>query len=59
MRPPRAPRVALGGTRAAERNAGFFYLPTVLTQVSDGMRVFAEENFGPIAAITVSGPTRK
>jgi succinate-semialdehyde dehydrogenase/glutarate-semialdehyde dehydrogenase len=23
-----------------------------LTQVSDGMRVFAEENFGPIAAIT-------
>jgi succinate-semialdehyde dehydrogenase/glutarate-semialdehyde dehydrogenase len=44
--------IALGGTRAAERNAGFFYLPTVLTQVSDGMRVFAEENFGPIAAIT-------
>ena len=44
--------IALGGTRAAERNVGFFYLPTVLTHVSDGMRVFAEENFGPIAAIT-------
>jgi succinate-semialdehyde dehydrogenase/glutarate-semialdehyde dehydrogenase len=44
--------IALGGTRAAERNSGFFYLPTVLTHVSDRMRVFAEENFGPIAAIT-------
>jgi succinate-semialdehyde dehydrogenase/glutarate-semialdehyde dehydrogenase len=44
--------IALGGTRAAERNVGFFYLATVLTHVSDGMRVFAEENFGPIAAIT-------
>jgi succinate-semialdehyde dehydrogenase / glutarate-semialdehyde dehydrogenase len=44
--------IAFGGARSAEHNAGFFYLPTVLTHVSDDMRIFAEENFGPIAAIT-------
>jgi succinate-semialdehyde dehydrogenase / glutarate-semialdehyde dehydrogenase len=41
-----------GGRRAAEFNAGHFYEPTVLTGVRDEMKVFAEENFGPIAAIT-------
>ena len=41
-----------GGERAAEFNVGHFYLPTVLTEVRDEMRVFAEENFGPIAAIS-------
>ncbi|RCW78669.1 NAD-dependent succinate-semialdehyde dehydrogenase [Paracoccus lutimaris] len=40
------------GGRRADRNQGFFFEPTVLTGVSDDMRVFAEENFGPIAAIT-------
>jgi succinate-semialdehyde dehydrogenase/glutarate-semialdehyde dehydrogenase len=45
-------KIAFGGARVAERNSGFFYLPTVLTEVSDGMRVFVDENFGPIAAIT-------
>ncbi len=44
-------KVATGGKRA-DRNEGFFFEPTVLTDVSDEMRVFAEENFGPIAAIT-------
>jgi succinate-semialdehyde dehydrogenase/glutarate-semialdehyde dehydrogenase len=44
--------LALGGSRATAFNAGHFYQPTVLTQVTDDMRVFAEENFGPIAAIT-------
>jgi succinate-semialdehyde dehydrogenase/glutarate-semialdehyde dehydrogenase len=44
--------LALGGKRAASFNRGHFYEPTVLTGVSDDMRVFAEENFGPIAAIT-------
>jgi succinate-semialdehyde dehydrogenase / glutarate-semialdehyde dehydrogenase len=43
--------VATGGTRATSFNAGHFYEPTVLTEVRDEMRVFAEENFGPIAAI--------
>jgi succinate-semialdehyde dehydrogenase / glutarate-semialdehyde dehydrogenase len=44
--------LALGGTRAPAFNAGHFYEPTVLTEVRDDMRVFAQENFGPIAAIT-------
>ncbi|MBB3302454.1 NAD-dependent succinate-semialdehyde dehydrogenase [Rhizobium leguminosarum] len=45
-------RVAAGGERASEFNAGHFYKPTVLTDVTDDMKVFSEENFGPIAAIT-------
>lgn len=45
-------RIAAGGGRAAAFNAGHFHEPTVLTDVTDDMKVFAEENFGPIAAIT-------
>ena len=45
-------RVVSGGGRASAFNAGFFLEPTVLTDVTDDMKVFAEENFGPIAAIT-------
>lgn len=45
-------RIALGGTRSAAFNAGSFFEPTVLVDVTDAMKVFAEENFGPIAAIT-------
>lgn len=41
-----------GGQRAAGFNEGYFYEPTVLTDVTDDMRVFAEENFGPVTAIT-------
>ena len=44
--------VAIGGQRAAQFNEGHFFEPTVLTGVTDEMNVFAEENFGPIAAIT-------
>lgn len=42
---------AVHGARRSDRNDGFFYEPTVLTDVTDDMPVFAEENFGPIAAI--------
>jgi succinate-semialdehyde dehydrogenase/glutarate-semialdehyde dehydrogenase len=45
-------RVISGGGRASAFNAGFFLEPTVLADVTDDMKVFAEENFGPIAAIT-------
>ncbi|MBI4923325.1 MAG: NAD-dependent succinate-semialdehyde dehydrogenase [Devosia nanyangense] len=45
-------RIVTGGRRAAQFNAGHFYEPTVITDVTDDMKVFAEENFGPIAAIT-------
>ncbi|MBR7652632.1 NAD-dependent succinate-semialdehyde dehydrogenase [Brucella oryzae] len=44
--------VAYGGKRPAQFNAGYFFEPTVLIDVTDDMKVFAEENFGPIAAIT-------
>ena len=44
--------IAHGGKRAAGFNAGHFYEPTILTNVEDSMQVFAEENFGPVAAIT-------
>lgn len=44
-------KLETGGARAAGFNSGHFYAPTVLSNVTDDMRVFAEENFGPIAAI--------
>ncbi|CAH0343089.1 NAD-dependent succinate-semialdehyde dehydrogenase [Rhizobium sp. CECT 9324] len=47
--------IAYGGKRPAQLNHGFFFEPTVLTNVTDDMKVFAEENFGPIAAITRFG----
>jgi succinate-semialdehyde dehydrogenase/glutarate-semialdehyde dehydrogenase len=31
---------------------GYFFAPTVLTGVQPGMTVFAEETFGPVAAVT-------
>ncbi|MCD4662894.1 NAD-dependent succinate-semialdehyde dehydrogenase [Agrobacterium sp.] len=45
-------KIAHGGKRQPHLNHGFFFEPTVLTGVTDTMKVFAEENFGPIAAIT-------
>ncbi|MFM2403037.1 MAG: hypothetical protein RL223_917 [Pseudomonadota bacterium] len=45
-------RVAFGGRRCSDRPQGHFFMPTVLVDVDDGMRVFEQENFGPIAAIT-------
>jgi succinate-semialdehyde dehydrogenase/glutarate-semialdehyde dehydrogenase len=45
-------KVVSGGARAAGFNAGHFFEPTVLVDCSDDMGVMAEENFGPIAAIS-------
>ena len=42
-------RCILGGS--IPDGAGFFYPPTVLTDVRQGMPVFDEEVFGPVAAI--------
>lgn len=44
--------IAHGGKRPAHLNSGFFFEPTILVGVTDDMKVFSEENFGPIAAIT-------
>ncbi|PIE16273.1 MAG: NAD-dependent succinate-semialdehyde dehydrogenase [Rhodobacterales bacterium] len=45
-------KLETGGKRATGFNSGHFYEPTVLSNVTDDMRVFAEENFGPVAAIS-------
>ena len=45
-------KLATGGARAQGFNAGHFFQPTVLTDCTDEMGVMADENFGPIAAIT-------
>ena len=39
-----------GGTRVD--GAGYFYAPTVLTDVPGDARVFTEEIFGPVAPVT-------
>ncbi len=42
-------RVAVGGDRPGGR--GYFFSPTVLTEVRPGMTAFREETFGPVAAV--------
>jgi succinate-semialdehyde dehydrogenase/glutarate-semialdehyde dehydrogenase len=42
-------RVVLGG-RAVER-PGYFFEPTILADVTQNMPVFAQETFGPVAAV--------
>jgi acyl-CoA reductase-like NAD-dependent aldehyde dehydrogenase len=42
-------RVAVGGQRPS--GAGYYYQPTVLTEVTRGMPVFRQETFGPVAAV--------
>jgi succinate-semialdehyde dehydrogenase / glutarate-semialdehyde dehydrogenase len=48
----RGGHVATGGERPASRNKGFFYAPTVISDLPDDALALKEENFGPIAAIT-------
>jgi succinate-semialdehyde dehydrogenase/glutarate-semialdehyde dehydrogenase len=48
----RGGEVVAGGRRPGDRNAGFFYEPTVISGLDDAAKAIAEENFGPIAAIT-------
>jgi succinate-semialdehyde dehydrogenase/glutarate-semialdehyde dehydrogenase len=42
-------RVAVGGQRQA--GTGYYYPPTVLTEVTREMPVFRQETFGPVAAV--------
>ena len=44
-------KVTFGGQRPATDLPGYFYTPTVLTDVNNSMRVVREEIFGPVAAI--------
>ena len=48
----RGGRIVTGGKRPAELNSGFFFEPTVIAALPDDALALAEENFGPIAAIT-------
>ena len=43
--------IACGGSRPASLDRGFFFAPTVLTDLSADAAVLTEEPFGPIAAI--------
>ncbi|MFF3688135.1 NADP-dependent succinic semialdehyde dehydrogenase [Streptomyces sp. NPDC002187] len=40
-----------GGRRPKEQPRGWFYEPTVLTDISAGMRIHHEEAFGPVATV--------
>jgi succinate-semialdehyde dehydrogenase/glutarate-semialdehyde dehydrogenase len=44
-------KVALGGSTSKEFSRGFYFQPTVLTNVNSNMVVMNEETFGPIAPI--------
>jgi succinate-semialdehyde dehydrogenase / glutarate-semialdehyde dehydrogenase len=48
----RGGRIVTGGERPSDQNKGFFYSPTVIADLPDDALALAEENFGPIAAIT-------
>ncbi len=49
-------KVACGGRRPASMDRGWFFEPTVLTDVDPGMEIMNEESFGPSAPICrVSG----
>ncbi|MEP7453545.1 NAD-dependent succinate-semialdehyde dehydrogenase [Phyllobacterium sp. SB3] len=48
----RGGNILTGGGRPADINAGFFFEPTVITGLPDDAKALAEENFGPVAAIT-------
>lgn len=45
-------KIEAGGRRPAGQNKGFFFEPTVISGLPDHAKAIAEENFGPIAAIT-------
>jgi succinate-semialdehyde dehydrogenase/glutarate-semialdehyde dehydrogenase len=48
----RGGRIETGGRRPQGQNKGFFFEPTVISGLPDDAMALAEENFGPIAAIT-------
>ena len=48
----RGGQIVTGGERPSDKNKGFFYSPTVISGLPDDAMALAEENFGPIAAIT-------
>lgn len=49
----RGAKVHTGGQRLTEKglSGGYFYAPTVLSGVTESMRIYREETFGPIAPV--------
>jgi len=47
--------VRVGGGRPADRDAGYFYQPTVVTGVDPSMSVYGEEIFGPVLPVASFG----
>jgi succinate-semialdehyde dehydrogenase len=47
--------VRVGGGRPADRGAGYFYQPTVVTGVDPSMSVYADEIFGPVLPVASFG----
>ena len=45
-------QVVLGGTRALAETGGFYMDPTIVAGVAPGHRLFREEVFGPVLAVT-------
>jgi acyl-CoA reductase-like NAD-dependent aldehyde dehydrogenase len=45
-------RVAVGGERPADRDKGYFYLPTVVTDVAPDAPLYREEIFGPVLPVS-------
>ncbi|MGE6108535.1 aldehyde dehydrogenase [Aeromonas sobria] len=45
-------RLLLGGERTREESGGFYIAPTIFDEVTPQMRLFREEIFGPVLAIT-------
>jgi succinate-semialdehyde dehydrogenase/glutarate-semialdehyde dehydrogenase len=45
-------KLVSGGKRPAEMNRGYFFEPTVFTDVPDDARIMVEEPFGPIAPMS-------
>jgi acyl-CoA reductase-like NAD-dependent aldehyde dehydrogenase len=48
----RGAEVAVGGGRPADRDAGWFFEPTVVTEVTPELPVYHEELFGPVMPVT-------
>jgi len=48
-------RIATGGGRPQDRNTGYFFEPTVITDLSEDAALLSEEPFTPIAAIVPVG----
>lgn len=44
-------KVEIGGEKAAEFERGYYYLPTVLSNVNYGMLCMTEESFGPLVSV--------